>query len=99
MDLTISRMTPALGLPAVLEHDTRADGPGTVAWLNKLKRAQSANAKGISVGDIAQACDGVPLRPLPSTPSRITFSQAGNLAMAVRLTHCARGSIHCLPLY
>ena len=56
-------MTQTMGLPAVLEHGPRADGPGNVAWLNKLKRAQFANTKGVSVADIAQACDGVPHRP------------------------------------
>ena len=71
-------MTQPLSLPAVLEHGTNADGPGTVAWLNKLKRAQSANTKGVSVGDIAQACDGVPVGPSRRHPRGLRYSMHRN---------------------
>ena len=61
-------------VPSVLDHDRRADGPEIIAWLLKLKRAQSAGSKGVSIVDIAQISDGASgTSASVSAQSRIRF--------------------------
>jgi murein endopeptidase len=78
-----------MGHPDVLDHERRADGPEIVAWLSKLKRAQSAGSKGVSIADIAQLSDGA--FPWHLSP------RIGIIEDTIHLPYCADSSAADVP--